>query len=202
MSTAYEQLARSHDLGDEDGVRLGPATPLLAKSGEGRLSPAFRGRLPGGAEGIVGRLEYSGGRYVGAAAEGGSYRFHVGVVEVPESRAFAPRVFCERRGRVIDQAHHGFSLDDEALWTESEALSARYQVTTGPYQEQNWMRQLFAPTFIDWLATEPPEDFSFELAYGWLVCSVEDDAPDLEGLTRLCEATSHVARRIREESLE
>ncbi|MGI8462456.1 MAG: hypothetical protein ACR2OC_12645 [Solirubrobacterales bacterium] len=35
-----------------------------------------------------------------------------------------------------------------------------------------------SPTFIDWLAESEPHDFSFELAYGDLVGSIEADDPD------------------------
>lgn len=64
------------------------------------------------------------------------------------------------------------------------------------------MRQLFSPTLIDWLSEAPPDDFSFELAYGWLLGSVERDELDPAGLKALCEATSHVAERVRAECRE
>ena len=64
------------------------------------------------------------------------------------------------------------------------------------------MRQLFSPSFVDWLGTKPPADFSFELAYGALLGSLEVDEPGVGGLTALCEATARVATRIREECEE
>jgi hypothetical protein len=45
----------------------------------------------------------------------------------------------------------------------------------------------------------PPPEFSFELAYGTLLGSVEEDEPGAAGLAALCEATAHVAGRIRRE---
>ena len=54
-----------------------------------------------------------------------------------------------------------------------EALSERYVVSTSPFQDPNWMRQLLSPKVIDWLVTEPAEGFSFELAYGALPGSIE-----------------------------
>ena len=53
-----------------------------------------------------------------------------------------------------------------------------------PFQDDNWLRQLFSPTFIDWLGESSPGDFSFELAYGSLLCSVESDDPDAAGARR------------------
>ncbi len=53
-----------------------------------------------------------------------------------------------------------------------------------PWQDDNWLRQLFSPTLVDWLADSSPGDFSFELAYGSLFCTVESDEPDADGLDR------------------
>ena len=170
-----------------------PLTPLLAKGGT--LDPVARGALANGIDGIVGCLSYTG-------EGGGGYGFPVALAEVPESTAFVPRLFCEDRGRSEDTVHYGFEIRHEALWTESEVLKARYRVTMGPFQDPNWMRQLFAPTFVDWLATRAPERFSFELAYGHLCCNVEGDEPGSAQLDALCEAAAMVARRLREESLE
>ena len=37
------------------------------------------------------------------------------------------------------------------LWTESEKLNT-HKVTVSPFQDDTWLRQLFAPSFIDWLS--------------------------------------------------
>ena len=60
----------------------------------------------------------------------------------------------------------------------------------------------FPARFVDWLGSVPPADFSFELAYGALLGSVESDDPDAGGLAALCGAAAHVATRIREECEE
>ena len=65
--------------------------------------------------------------------------------------------------------------------------------TERPYQDPNWMRQLFSPSFVDYLAQVEPADFSFELAFGALLGSVEEDDPGPDGLAALCEATATVA---------
>jgi hypothetical protein len=88
------------------------------------------------------------------------------------------------------------------LWTESEELNRRYAISASPFQDPIWLRQLFSPEFIEWLATVPPADFSFELAYGALLGSTERDRPDAEALELLCQATVQVAERIREECEE
>ncbi len=155
------------------------------------------GRLPGGWEGTLGRLTYRG------TTEGGSiWRFNLVHLRIPESQAVCPRLFCIRSGRWTDNVHYGMEVRHADLWTESVALSERFKVQTGLFQDPNWMRQLFSPSFIDWLTAAEPHDFSFELAYGDLVASIEEDDPDAETLTALCETTAAIAGRIRDECLE
>jgi hypothetical protein len=170
----------------------------MTEGSGGTLMSAAAGRLPGGVTGTVGFLYYE----VRGNKSVARYRFLVGHTEIPESTRFIPRLFVVRRGRLTSTQHEGIEARSERVWTESVALNERYKVTIGPYQDDNWMRQLFEPTFIDWLDTEPPHDFSFELSLGSLVCSLERDYPDPSSLHWLCQATAYVAGRIREECLE
>lgn len=175
-------------------VSAGPLTPLLVESKHCQIEPAVRGRLSTEVEGVAGQLSYTRNK---------TFRFNVALTDVPGSTEFAPRVFCIRKGRSTrDDEFYGFEARHSKLWTESAKLNERYAVSTSPFQDQNWLRQLFSPAFVDWLATEPPADFSFELAYGALLGSVEEDDPDLNGLTALCDATAYVAERIRRECEE
>jgi hypothetical protein len=116
---------------------------------------------------------------------------------------FVPRLFCVRRHRVTKTGEwDGSEVRSSKLWTESTVLSRRYEISASPYQDPNWLRQLFSPEFVDWLASEPPPDFSFELAYGVLVGSIEENYPDVAALDALCEATASVAARIGRECEE
>ena len=129
-----------------------------------------------------------------------TFRFNVALVEIHASTALVPRLFCIRSGRSTrDDEFYGFEPRHSKLWTESTVLNERYTISTSPYQDPNWMRQLFSPARVDYLATKPPADFSFELAYGILLGSVESDDPGPDGLAALCEATAHVAERIARE---
>ena len=133
------------------------------------MQPAARGPLGEGVDGVVGQLAYTRNK---------TFRFHVALTEVPAATAFAPRVFCIRRGRSTrDDEFYGFEARHSKLWTESTALNERYEVATSPYQDPNWLRQLFSPGFVDWLGTKPPADFSFELAYGALLGSDRGGRP-------------------------
>ena len=194
IEAALSSLAADHGLESLAAFPAGPLTPLLVESGAGTIAPAARGALGEGVEGVVGHLSYTRNK---------TFRFNVALAEVPASTAFVPRLFCIRRGRrTRDDEFYGFEARHSQLWTESIGLNERYAVTTSPFQDQNWLRQLFSPAFVDDLASEPPADFSFELAYGALLGSVEADEPDAAGLAALCAATARVAARIRRECEE
>jgi hypothetical protein len=188
------ELAAGHGLEALPGFDPGPLTPLLTEANGAPLQPALRGDLGAGVAGLVGHLAYKRNK---------TFRFNVALTEVPAATAFAPRVFCIRRGRSTrDDEFYGFEARHSKLWTESTALNERYAVTTSPYQDPIWLRRLFSPSFIDWLRTAEPADFSFELAYGTVLGSIEVDDPGADGLAALCDATAHVATRIREECEE
>jgi hypothetical protein len=194
LNAAYSSFAADRGLEAVAGFPAGPLTPLLVESGSGQLAPAARGSLGEGVEGVVGHLAYTRNK---------TFRFSVALAEVPASTAFVPRLFCIRKGRSTrDDEFYGFEARSSKLWTESTVLNERYTVSTSPFQDPLWLRRLFSPALVDWLATAPPADFSFELAYGALLGSVEQDYPDAAGLAALCEATAHVAARIRKECEE
>jgi hypothetical protein len=193
VEDTYAAFAEAEGLSLAEGFQPGAVTPLLAKGGS--LRPAAAGELAPGIAGTIARFHYAG--------EGGAgFTYQVVFAEIPESQGYVPRLQCERTGRLTDAVHYGFEMRSSRLWTESEVLNERYRVSVSPFQDDNWMRQLFIPTFIDYLAHTPPADFSFELAYGSLLCSIEEDDPRVEGLGALWACAATVARRIREESSE
>jgi hypothetical protein len=190
-AASLSSFAAAHGLEAVPMLDAGPLTPLLVESGAGRIAPAAHGPLGEGVSGAIGQLVYTRNQ---------TFRFTVALTEVPGSTAFAPRVFCVRSGRTTrDDEFYGFEARHSKLWTESLALNDRYRIATSPFQDQNWLRQLFAPAFVDWLARSAPPGFSFELAYGALLCSTEDDDPGPAALAELAAATVHVATCIRRE---
>lgn len=194
LDATFSAFAAARGLEPAPALALGALTPLLVESKHCQVSPVARGRLGGEVDGIVGHLAYTRNK---------TFRFNVALVEIPASTALVPRLFCVRSGRSTrDDEFYGFEARYSKLWTESTALNERYTISTSPYQDPNWMRQLFSPALVDYLASKPPADFSFELAYGALLGSVEADDPGADGLAALCDATAHVAARIARECEE
>jgi hypothetical protein len=198
---SFAAFARERGLAEASGHRVEALTPLLALAEGVRLEPALTGPLVGGREGTLGLLRYGGGHAVDAESDV-EFEFLVTITRVAESEGFIPRLFCRRQGRGESIGGMGFELDAEAAWTESEALAARYDVATSPYQDPNWTRQLLSPKFIDWLVTQPPKSFAFELAYGDLVGSMEVGECSADRLAGLWDTTAAIATRIAAECAE
>ena len=177
VEQTYAELASHRGLAAAGDVHPGAVTPLLTKGGG--FAHAHRGPLTERVDGVIARYAY------------GRFAYNVVFARIPESQPFVPRLQCERRGRITDDTHYGFEVRNTRQWTESEVLNQRFKVTTSPFQDPNWMRQLFSPTFIDWLGMQTPGDFSFELAYGSLLCSVEEDDPEIEGLEALWDSSAN-----------
>jgi hypothetical protein len=200
MGEAFESFGIDRRLVDASGHEVEPLTPLLARAEGIELRPALRGALDGHPA-LIGHLRYGGGHSIGAESDE-FFEFAVAITRIPDSAAFVPRLFCRAQGRPESVGGMGMSLDAERVWTESEALSRRYEVATSPYQDLNWMLQLFSPKFIDWLVTVPIPGFAFELAYGDLVGSIPGRDPKPSDLASLWDCTGEIAERIRRECAE
>ena len=188
LAGSYRGLAEARRLESAGSFSPGPLTPLLTRGSA--ISPAYSGHLTDAVQGVVGPFAYE------------RFRYNAVFARIPGSQPFVPRLSCDRKGRNVSDVHYGFEVRSSRLWTESIRLNDRFEVKVSPFQDDNWLRQLFSPTFVDWLADSSPGDFSFELAYGSLFCSVEADDPGTDGLLALWDGAATVARRIDEESRE
>ena len=168
---------------------------------------SLAGRLPGGA---AGRLRHQAifGKTMGMKVAG---QHTVMVGRMPESVGYVPLL-----GIRPDQAMSnmfwwgGDKRPRQEHKFESLELDRRYVVEIAEGQDQNWLYQLFAPTMIDWLAHETPQDFGFRLDNGVFYCECPqwrgqaraDGEADPEDLDLIANAGGRVAARIRDEVLE
>jgi hypothetical protein len=194
----------------QNGLELGgrsplPATtPLLSKGDDRYAERSLSGSLAEGVEGILALYTYEEeSTDVDGNRETNYYRYTVGLAPVPECVPHVPALFCRRKSglRSLEKFEDAFRSTQRVKF-ESEALDERYEIFSGEEQDQVWLRRLFSPTFIVWLGEEAPKKFAFELVDGTLCCFVSGHKKSAAELDAMRVATSMVARRLRDESLE
>ena len=155
----------------ESGRRdLPPITPLLRKGDQRHAEHVLKGSLPGGAPGTLAHYTYTEiSRDTKGNRHESDYEFTVVLLDVPESASFAGELYCQRRFgfRFLDSAEDIFRTKVR-VELESEQLDKTYEIFADEGTEPNWLRQLFSPTFIVWLAEAAPAEFAFELVAGLL----------------------------------
>jgi hypothetical protein len=196
---------------EQRGMTLGgrgplpPSTPLLRKGDDRYAERTLVGALADGIEGTLALYTYEEET---TDSEGNRqtnyYRYTVGLVEVPECTAHIPELYCQRKFglRALEKFEDVFRRSKERVKLESEALDDKYEIFAGKEQDPNWLRQLFAPTFIVWLTEQAPKKFAFELVGGNLCCYVSGHKESGADLDLVRAASASVAARLREEALE
>lgn len=169
---------------------------------------SLAGVLPGGA---IGRLRHQAvfGSTLGMDVK---MQHTIMVCRIPESVGYVPFLGC--RPDTLGGAMYAWDNDNRPKQSqvfESVELERRYRVEVAAGQAQNWIYQLFSPSFVDWLAHSTPVDFGFKLDLGVFHCETPQwrgQAPALTGeveeeaLDLLLDNGSRVASRIRDEVLE
>jgi hypothetical protein len=185
--------------------RLPEATPLLRKGDERYAERALEGSLGDGVEGTLALYTYEEETTDGKGNQQTNYyRYTVGLAELPECAGFVPELYCQRKFglRALEKLEDVFRGSKQRVKLESEALDERYEIFAGEAQDPNRLRQLFSPTFIVWLSDSAPEKFAFELVDGTLCCYVSGHKENAAELDLVRAASTAVATRLREESLE
>ena len=199
---AYAQR-RGFDLGGR--APLPPATPLLNKGDDRYAERTLSGPIGDGLSGTLALYTYE---EESTDSEGNTetnyYRYTVGLVDVPECVGFVPELYCQRKFglRSLEKFEDVFRGSKERVKLESEVLDEKYEIFADKNQDANWLRQLFAPTFIVWLTDAAPKKFAFELVNGALCCYVSGHKENAEDLDAVAAATGAVAKRLREEAAE
>ncbi len=166
------------------------------------------GKLPGG---VAGRLRHQ-------AVYGKTFGMNVAmqhtimVCRIPESVGYLPMLSVRAEG--LEPSLFYWAGDkrprEDVGGFESVELDRRYIVEVAKGQDHAWLRQLFPPSFIDWLASNTPVDFGFRLDGGVFTCECPqyrgqhraDGEVDSEHLDLLGGAGGRAASRIRDEVLE
>jgi hypothetical protein len=184
---------------------LPPATPLLRKGDDRYAERAMAGALGAGVEGVLALYTYEDET---TDSEGNTqtnyYRYTVGLAQIPECASHVPELYCQRKFglRALEKLEDAFRRSKERVELESEALDERYEIFAGKGQDANWLRQLFSPSFIVWLADSAPDKFAFELVDGVLCCYVSGHKKDAAELDQVTAASTAVATRLRDEATE
>jgi hypothetical protein len=185
--------------------RLPQATPLLRKGDDRYTERTLSGPI---AEGFAGTLALFTYEEESRDADGNTqtnyYRYTLGLVEVPDCVAFVPELYCQRKFglRALEKFEDAFRGNKERVTLESEKLLGKYEIFATKEQDAVWLRRLFSPSFIVWLADSTPDKFAFELVGGTLCCYVNGHKEKTADLDALAAATGAVARRLREEAGE
>lgn len=201
----FEMYAQQRGLELGGRSPLPPTTPLLCKGDDRYAERSLSGAIGDGVEGILALYTYEEeSRDSDGNTETNYYRYTVGLVPVPECVAHVPELYCQRKFglRSLEKFEDVFRGSKERVKLESEVLDEKYEIFATKEQDANWLRQLFAPTFIVWLTDSAPKKFAFELVAGTLCCYVSGHKENTEDLDSIAAATAAVAKRLREESLE
>jgi hypothetical protein len=185
--------------------RLPQATPLLRKGNDRYTERTLTGPIADGFDGILALFTYEEEtRDSDGDKQTNYYRYTLGLVEVPDCVGFVPELYCQRKFglRALEKFEDAFRGNKERVNLESEKLLDKYEIFATKEQDANWLRQLFSPTFIVWLADAAPDKFAFELVDGTLCCYVSGHKENAAALDAIAAATGAVAKRLREEALE
>jgi len=200
----FAAYAKQHDLTLAARGPLPEATPLLRKGNERFAERSLSGTLGDGVEGTIALYTYELAANDSKDDRSDRHRFTVGLVEVPESAGHLPELYCRSRADAgaLEGIADAFGDAGQPVTLESAALDERYEISAGKGQDENWLRQLFSPTFIVWLTDSAPTGFAFELVDGSLCCYLRGHAENTGALDTMRKATVAVASRLGDESKE
>jgi hypothetical protein len=200
----YAAYAQQRGLNWQHNSAVPPSTPLLRRGDTRRVDESFIGTLPGGLNGELALYSYeerSSGGSGGQAKE--IHHFTIVASDLPGMEARLPGLFVQRRSgfRFLDGAEDVFRKT-ERIELESEVLDRKCEIFADRGCDANWLRQLFEPSFVDFLAEEAPDGFAFEVENGTLCVNVNRYRGKAQELDEICKAAATVAKRITDEANE
>jgi hypothetical protein len=200
----YAAYAQQRGLQWQHHSSIPQATPLLRRGDTRRADESFSGTLPGGLNGELALYSYQERSAGGSGQEAKEiHHFTVVLIQLPGPEGRLPGLFVQRRSgfRFLDGAEDVFR-STERITLESEVLDQKCEIFADKGCDANWLRQLFSPTFVDFLAEGSPEGFAFEVEHGYLCVNVNRHRGDATELDELCNAAATVTKRIVDEATE
>jgi hypothetical protein len=199
----YESYAEQRGLTHERLHELPAMTPLLERGSARYAERSMSGSLPGGLPGVLAHYAYEEHWSTGDGAESSAttHPYTVVLHSRADVAARVGRLYCEPRAALDPTgARTAAAAGLRPLALESVAFDVRYQLLLGPGDDDLWVRRLYTPSFIVWLAEEPPPGFGFECVGGDLCVYVPSHYDSAVGLDALCRCASVVAQRLAEEA--
>jgi len=197
----YDSYCSTHGLERATMPFIDSYTPLLRKGDKTNTDEVFTGELAPGLNGDLILWTYT---EVSRDSDGDEtetdYPFTFVHVEMPEIIEHMSDLHVDRAGfKMFDGLQDKFLGDFERVTLESDALADRFEIFVRKGQDPIWVRRLFSPTFIVWLAENPIKNFAFELENGHLVAYVPGHMDTVDRLEEVTTVGSFVASRLREE---
>ncbi len=183
--------------------RLPPATTLLRSGSRSYGDATFAGSLAGRVDGVLSLWTYvtTYTDHEGDEREQ-SHGYTIALAEVPEARTLFHRlVFQPRIGpSSLDWLEDKFA-DRQRVEIESADLDSRAEIFIAPGDDLNRARELFSPSFIDWVMNHELAP-GFEIENGWVATAVWPVTSDPKRLDALSEACAEVSERLAAEARE
>jgi hypothetical protein len=195
----FDAFAAAHGLALSGRTELLPLTPLLG-AGDSRHCDNYM-------EGMLAGRNYGLGHYTfevrdhDGGARGSRHEVHhftICVTDLEEGIALFPGVFLTRRRGLfgfIDGRQWLSHANRHKVELESAELCERYDLYVDEAQDELLLRELFAPSFVVWLAQHPLAP-CFEYRAGTLVVYVGRRLEDAAHLDWMLQATAEIAGRI------
>ena len=199
----FQHYAEERGMTYAERGSLPAATPLLRKGDERRAKDVLSGPLAPGLDGTLAMYTYTEVYYDKNGRHETDYNFTVAICDMPDTQRFMPVLYGNRKSgfRFLEKAEDAFRTK-QRVKLESEKLDQEYEIFCNKEQDQNWLHQLFSPTFIVWLTDQAPDKFAFELEDGVLCCNIKGHKESAAHLDAMAAAAGHIAERMQEEMKE
>jgi len=193
----YETYADARELQQLEG-QLPGVTPLLSAGDARYAEQVIGGELPGERAGELALYTYEIHR--GEDKPPSLHRFTVVLHSLPGVGKRVSELYCEpRAGAALTDSVRSRLRALERLELESVAFDRRFEIHYDG--DAVWLKRVFAPSFIVWLAGHAPRNFAFELSGDHLCAYVTGHLKSEPQLDVLSATTAAVADRLATEAV-